>query len=135
MPEQMIPWVNIIGRVLFSAIFIMSGLNHFMKTKDVAGYARSRGVPAAEIWVRVTGAMILVGGLSVALGWHRFVGAGLLAIFLVLSAFFVHHFWTDKDPGMRQGEMVHFLKDVSMAGAALFIALHAGEIWPISVGG
>ncbi|MDH3497477.1 MAG: DoxX family protein, partial [Gemmatimonadota bacterium] len=82
-----------------------------------------------------TGLMILVGGVTVLLGWHRFIGAGLLVLFLVSTAFLMHPFWKEQDPTARMNEMAHFQKDLAPAGAALLLAYYAGWPWPFSLGG
>ncbi|MFQ6045437.1 MAG: DoxX family protein [Gemmatimonadales bacterium] len=135
MPEQLYPWMHLIGRILFSFLFIMAGINHLAKFKDMVAYAESRGAPQPKITVPLTGVMALVGGVFVVLGWHRFIGAGLIAIFLLLTAVLMHNFWRDTDPMARQNEMTHFMKNFVMLGAALFIAFYGGTSWPMSLGG
>src|SRR3989338_3720297 len=71
------------------------------RERMLAGYAASKKVPAAAVMVRLTGLMILVGGVLVLIGWHRFIGAGLLAIFLFPTAFLMHNFRTIADPMAR----------------------------------
>jgi len=126
--------IHVLGRVLFSMMFIMSGMNHLMKLNDMSAYAASKGVPAPKVVTAVGGLMILVGGVLVLLGWHRFIGAGLIAIFLFPNAIVMHAFWKETDPAARMNETAHFMKDMAMAGAALFIALYSGTVWPISLG-
>ncbi len=135
MPEALYPWMHLVGRILFSMVFIGSGLNHFLKLKESTAYAQSKGVPAAKLVTLVSGLMILVGGVFVLLGWHRFIGAGLLVIFLVPTAFVMHAFWRETDPMMMQTEMSHFMKDLALAGAALLVAFYGGMSWPMSLGG
>lgn len=135
MPEQLYPWMHLIGRVLFSLIFIGTGMMYLFKLNEMAAYAQTRGASAAKPATVVTGLMMLVGGVLVLLGWHRFIGAGLIAIYLVLSAFIMHGFWKETDPTMKQSEMSHFLKDLALCGAALLVAAYAGTEWPMSIGG
>lgn len=133
--QPLYPWMHLIGRILFCAIFIGSGLNHLFKLEQVAGYAAANGVPAPKIATVVTGIMILVGGIMVLLGWRRFIGAGLLVIFLPVVAVMIHAFWRRDDPMARAMEQAHFMKNLALAGAALLIAFWAGESWPMSVSG
>ena len=126
--------IHVVGRVLFSMMFIMGGLNHLMKLNDTSAYAESKGVPAPKVLTAVSGLMIMVGGVLVLLGWHRFVGAGLIAIFLFSTATVMHAFWKETDPAARMNEMSHFMKDMAMAGAALLIAFYSGTVWPMSLG-
>ena len=109
----------LIGRILFSAIFLSSAVGHLTQSDAMAGYAKSKGVPAAKVAVLGSGVLILVGGLSVLLGvWHD-LGALLLVVFLVPTALLMHGFWKETDPQTRQMEMIAFMKDISLAGAAL----------------
>ena len=125
--------IHVGGRVLFGMLFIMMGMMHFVKLDDVSAMAASKGVPAAKPATIVSGLMILVGGLFVLLGWHRFIGAGLIAIFLLFSATLTHQFWKESDPTVKMGEMAHFMKDLALAGAALLIAFYASSFWPMTL--
>ena len=132
---QIYPWLHLAGRVLFSLVFIGSGIYHLVKLNDTAAHHQSDGLPAAKLSVAVGGLVMLAGGVMVLLGWHRFIGAGLLAIFLLLRAFAVHAFWKAPESSVKAAEMAHFLKDISLAGAALFFAAYGGTSWPMSLGG
>jgi putative oxidoreductase len=134
MTWQLYNWAQLIGRILFSLIFILSGIRHLTQTKAMTGYAAAKRVPAPAAAVVVSGVMLLLGGLSILLGWHRFIGAGLLFIFLVLAAFLVHNPWRETDPMARANEQAHFFKDLALAGAALLIAFYSGSVWPMSIG-
>ena len=133
--EQLYPWMHLVGRVLLSMIFISSGAMHFVQRNSMVAYAAGKGAPLPKLTVPLAGAMIVVGGLFVALGWHRFIGAGLVFIFTVLAAFFMHAFWKEKDPMARMNEQIHFMKDLGLGGGALFMAYYAGHPWPMSIGG
>ena len=111
----------IIGRVLFSLIFISSGLSHITKVEAMSGYAQFKKVPAPKLAVIVSGLMILLGGLYVAFGVYADLGGLFLAVFLILTAFMMHNFWTIQDPQAKQGEMINFMKNLALAGAALII--------------
>jgi putative oxidoreductase len=111
--------VLLIGRVLFGLLFLVSAAGHLTKTKDLAGYAASRGVPLAKPATQLTGVQILLGGLSVMLGVWGDLGSLLLVAFLVATAALMHGFWKETDAMSKQMEMVQFQKDVALAGAAL----------------
>ena len=134
MSEALYPWMHLIGRVLLAIVFVNSGIGHLTQQGTV-GYAQSKGVPAPKVMVPLTGVMIIVGAVLVVLGWHRFIGAGLLAIFLLPTPFIMHAFWKAKDPMARVQEQVHFLKDLALLGAALLLAYYARWPWPLSLGG
>jgi uncharacterized membrane protein YphA (DoxX/SURF4 family) len=119
--------VLVIGRVLFALIFINSGIAHITKLQAMAGYAQFKKVPAPKAAVIVTGLMLIIGGLYVALGVYADLGALLLAIFLVPTAFMMHNFWTIEDAQAKQGETINFFKNLSLAGAALIIFVLVGS--------
>ena len=111
----------LMARVLFSALFILSGVGHLTQTGRMAQYAGAKGVPAARLAVTVTGAMLVAGGLSVLLGMYVSIGALLLVVFLLPTAVVMHNFWTLDDPQARQNDQIHFMKDIALAGAAFLI--------------
>ncbi|MFZ1081525.1 MAG: DoxX family protein [Candidatus Kryptoniota bacterium] len=113
--------IYVIGRILFAAIFISGGYGHITKVKAMSGYAKSMGVPAAEFMTILTGIMILVGGLSVIFDFYIFYGALLIFLFLVPTAFMMHAFWKVEDPGMKGVQQAMFMKNISLAGAALMV--------------
>ncbi|MEV0170389.1 DoxX family protein [Streptomyces sp. NPDC050803] len=128
----------LIGRILFSALFLSGAVGHMTKTKAMAGYASSRGVPAPVPAVLGGGVLLLAGGVSVLLGVWADLGALLLAVFLVPTAVLMHAFWKETDAQARQMEMTHFQKDMALAGAALMLLgliAHAGGDLGLTVTG
>ncbi|GAB2497572.1 hypothetical protein GCM10027063_41140 [Promicromonospora xylanilytica] len=111
--------VLLIARLLFVALFLGSALNHLTQTDGMAGYASAKGVPMARPATLGSGLLMLLGALSVLLGIWGDLGALLLLAFLLPTAFLMHAFWREDDPATKQGEMVHFNKDVALAGASL----------------
>lgn len=119
--------VLVIGRILFALIFINMGIIHLTKVEVMTGYAASKKVPAAKLAVIVAGLMILIGGLYVALGIYADLGALLIAIFLIPTAFMMHAFWKETDEAAKQNEINGFFKDIALAGAALIIFVLVGS--------
>jgi putative oxidoreductase len=119
--------VALIGRILFSALFLGSALGHLTQTEAMAGYAGAKGVPQPKLAVLASGVLMAAGALLVLLGVWLDLGALLLVVFLVPTALLMHRFWQETDPATRQNEMVQFQKDLALAGAALLIlALYGG---------
>jgi uncharacterized membrane protein YphA (DoxX/SURF4 family) len=113
--------VLVIGRILFALIFINSGIAHLTKLEAMTGYAKYKKVPAAKLSVIVSGLMILIGGLYIALGIYADLGGLLIALFLIPAAFLMHAFWKETDATAKQNESIGFFKDLALAGAALII--------------
>jgi putative oxidoreductase len=126
----------IAGRVLFALLFISSGINHFTKNEAMTGYAKYKKVPMAKAAVYLSGLMILLGGIYIVLGFYADLGALLIALFLIPTAFLMHAFWKETDPTAKQNETIGFFKDLSLAGAALiiFALLRGGADFGSNVG-
>ena len=113
--------VLLIGRILFAALFITSGIAHFAKLEAMTGYAKYKKLPAAKLGVLVSGLFFLLGGIYVAIGLWVDLGALLLAITLILAAFIFHNYWKETDATAKQNEMIAFNKDLALAGASLIL--------------
>lgn len=111
----------LIGRILFSALFLGSAVGHLTQTRAMAGYAASKGVPQAFAATFASGLLIAAGGLMVLLGIWADLGALLLVIFLIPTALLMHPFWKESDAQARQMELIQFQKDLALGGAALML--------------
>ena len=117
------------GRILFSLIFIVSSLNHF--SQGTIAYAANQGVPMPNIGVPLAGILALVGGLSIAFGYHARVGAVLLMLFLFPVTILMHNFWAVADPAMAKMQQAHFMKNVALLGGALLIGYFGAGPWSV----
>jgi putative oxidoreductase len=75
-----------IGRILFVAIFLASGVAHLTQTRDLEGYVISKGLRRASLLIQVSGVQMLVGGLTVLFGVWMDLGFLILAAFLIPAA-------------------------------------------------
>ena len=122
----------LLARVGFGGVLAFMGLNHFLNAEEMAGYAEFKGVPAPEASVLLSGGLLVFGGLSVVTGVLPAVGAGALAVFLLVSAVTMHDFW-DAEGEEAQTEMTQFLKNIGLtAGALAFLAL-SRVAWPFAL--
>ncbi len=119
----------LLGRALYSFIFIFASFGHFKQS--TISYAASQGVPIPDLLVPLSGAMALLGGISIVLGFRAKIGALLIILFLIPITLTMHNFWTIADPNAAQLQMVMFLKNLSMLGGAILI-LHFGS-GPLSI--
>lgn len=78
--------VELIGRLLFVAIFAMSAVSHLTKREAMVAYARAYRAPAPGLMVPLTGIMIGVGATLIALGLWADLGALLIAAFVLPTA-------------------------------------------------
>ncbi len=103
------------ARLLLSAVFLLSGISKLTNPGATLAYIASAGLPLPEfcyglaVLVEILGAVLLIVGYRT-----RLVGA-LLAIFSVAAAAAFHHDIAD------QGQLIHFLKNLAIAGGLLQI--------------
>lgn len=120
------------GRVILGGFFLYNGVNHLLKRKDLTPYAASKGVPAPDAGVVISGVALMVGGLSLITGVKPRYGSAAIIGFLAGVSPIMHDFWSQKDPQQRMGEMVHFSKNMALLGATLALA-GMREPWPYSL--
>ena len=113
-------YVLLLGRILFSSLFILKSFNHF--SEKALTHATNMDVPVASIFVPITGLILLLGGFSILLGYKARAGGWLLAFFLAPTAFLMHPFWNVQDSYASMMEQFCFMKNLSLLGAALMIA-------------
>jgi putative oxidoreductase len=123
----------LIGRIIAGGYYVMAAMNHFMKFNMYSGYAESKGVPAPKLAVIGSGALLLLGGLSLLLGFQPIIGVALIILFLVPTSVMMHNFWSVQDPMQKMAELVNFTKNMALIGCALmFLAIP--RPWPYALG-
>jgi uncharacterized membrane protein YphA (DoxX/SURF4 family) len=113
----------LMGRLIFGAFFLYSGVHHFLDTPTLAQFAGAKGVPMPEAAVLLTGALLIVGALSILLGILPRLGLACLILFLAGVTPTMHAFWSVADPQMRQMEMGNFMKNMALMGSALMMLM------------
>lgn len=122
----------LIGRILYGGYFVMSGMNHFTKMGMMKGYAQSKGVPMPGLAIAGSGLLLLAGGLGVLLGAYVAWSSAAIVVFLIFVTPKMHNFWTATDPNMKMADMINFMKNMALLGAALmFLAIPSP--WPYSL--
>ena len=115
--------VAIVGRVMFTLIFFLSGITHFT---DLGTYVAlmPEAIPFRPFWVMISGLVELAGATLILLNRQPRLGGWLIFLFLVPVTIVVHGvaMATTPDPLMARIQTSFFLKGVTMAGAALLIS-------------
>lgn len=110
--------VALVGRVLLSLIFVLSGLNkvnHFFATQQTMA---EHGMPMTALFLLGAIFVEVVGGLSVLVGYRARIGATALALFMVPTTLIFH---TDF---ANQIQMIMFMKNLSITGGLLMVVAH-----------
>ena len=108
------------GRILLGLIFVLSGIFKIPGWENTLGFMAAKGMPLAPLFL--VGAIVVeIGaGLALILGYQARIAAAALAGFSIVAALIFHNFWT-LTGFEQQGEMVHFLKNLSIAGGLLLV--------------
>jgi putative oxidoreductase len=112
-------YILLLGRVLFSLIFILKSFDHF--SGKMIDHGANMGIPLPILIVPLAGLISLLGGLSILLGYKGKIGAWALVIFLLPTAIAMHPFWKSADAFEMMMQHYCFWKNISMLGAALMI--------------
>ena len=115
------PYLLLLGRILFTMIFFTSVPENF--TKEKIKSVAANGLPLASVLVPIASVMAFIGASSILLGVEARWGAWLVIIFLVPVTFVQHRFWTIDDAMKRKIQYISFMKNVSIIGGAIFIAV------------
>jgi uncharacterized membrane protein len=108
-----------VGRVLFGLPLIAFGIMHFMNASAMTGFVPSY-LGAAAFWVYLTGIALILGGLSIIVNKFADKAGFLLGVMLIVFVLTLH---LPAVLGGDQAAMGSLLKDLSLAGAAFFIAV------------
>lgn len=125
--------IFLIARIVLGLYYLFNASNHFFQVKMMAGYAASKGVPAPEASVIVSGMLLFIGGPSILTGYKPTIGIIALVIFFIPATFIMHNFWTVSDQMMKMGEMVNFVKNIALLASAVML-LSIPQPWSMSLG-
>jgi len=113
---------SLIGRVLLSAIFILSGFSKLAAPAMMVGYISSVGLPFPQLALAAAIIVEIGGGLALIAGFRTRTVAGVLALFSVFTALAFHNALGD------QNQFIHFFKNIAMAGGLMqVVAFGAGR--------
>jgi len=108
--------VELIGRILLSALFLIEGIGKISMQEDVMMYMENYGIPGILFIPAVI--LEILFPLLLIVGYKTKLAAFVMALFTFTVAIIFH---TDFSKGM---EMVFFLKDLAIAGGFMIIIVY-----------
>jgi putative oxidoreductase len=112
-----------IGRVLLVGIFIFSGIVKFVDISGTAAHIAGKGLPMPQILAVAAGAVEVICGLMVALGWQTRLAAVALLLFTAAAGFLFHDFWNLPAGQEQINQMLHLWKNAAMIGGLMVLAV------------
>tara|TARA_Y100001936_G_C15922891_1_gene585108 strand:+ start:580 stop:966 length:387 start_codon:yes stop_codon:yes gene_type:complete len=115
--------LDLIGRILISALFLISAYNKIFSIDGTIGWMEGYGVPGFLLYPTIVIEIILP--LFVIIGFQARISASILAIFCILTAFIFHFDFSN------QSQFISFLKNIGLAGGFLFIVANGTKEWSV----
>ena len=115
--------IDLLGRLLISALFLLSAYNKIFSIDGTMSWTSGFGVPGILLYPTIAIEIILP--LFIIVGYRARLSAGILAIFCVATAFIFHYDFLD------QMQTIAFLKNLGLAGGFLFIVANGTKEWSI----
>jgi len=128
-------FLTLVARLAIAAIFLSSAvMNKIPQFSSVVEIMDAKGIPQPKIMLAGAIAFLILGSLSLILGFWTRGGAFLLLVFLAAATYYFHAFWqlpADTPPEARMGEQIHFMKNLALMGGMLFILANGGGPWSL----
>ncbi|RUL76109.1 DoxX family protein [Dyella choica] len=112
----------LVARILLVTLFVLFGWDKFLNFSGTTSYMESVGLPFATLAAASALIMELVVGVAIVLGYYTRPLALLLALYTLITALIGHRFWV-LTGGLRLDTMIHFYKNLSIAGGLLLLCL------------
>ncbi|MFZ6730961.1 DoxX family protein [Undibacterium sp. Ji42W] len=129
--ETMAPiFGSFIARVLIALIFVASGAGKIAGFAPTVTYIASKGLPFPELAAIAAIVVELGGGLMLIVGWRARWAAAAMILFTLAAAVIFHNFW-GVPADAAQNQMIHFMKNISMAGGLLYVLIHGSGGWSL----
>jgi putative oxidoreductase len=121
--------VIFIARLALSALFLWGAATKLTGYAGFVGYLHARGVPFVTFAAPLVVAIELLGGILLVVGWRIRALGLILAIYTVATAILGHDFWNVTDAALQRDMVVHFWKNIAIAGGFLLLVVTgAGRI-------
>lgn len=111
------------GRILLSAIFLVSGIAKVTDPEGSIGYMQMHGIPSAGILVYVAGLAEIAGALAIMSGFLTRIGAIGLILFMLPTTLLFHDFWTFTGEEQRM-QQIQFMKNLAIIGGLALLAAY-----------
>ena len=111
--------LDLLGRILISAVFFLSGVNKIQQYEDTAEWMESFDLPS----LLLTPAIILeiVLPILIIIGYKVRISAALMTLFCFATAIIFHNDLSN------QMQFISFFKNIGLAGGFLFLVVNGAK--------
>jgi putative oxidoreductase len=123
-PEMSTPekTADLIGRILLSAIFLISGIGKIGGYSGTQAYMEAAGVPGVLLPAVI--AVEVLGAIAIVVGYRTRIVALVIALFTIAAAFLFHR-------APDQIQQVMFLKNLAITGGFLILVARGAGPWSL----
>lgn len=115
-------WLWLLARILLAVVFLSSGLAKLFDYSGSLAEMRAAGLHPDWLFNIATAATLLLGSALLLLDRALWLGAGALAVFLLLTIIIVHRFWALPE-AQAKAAMFWALEHTSLVGGLIAAAI------------
>ena len=116
-------FLDLVGRILISSIFLLSGYNKIFNYSGTISWMEGFGIPGFLLAPTIILEIILP--IFIIIGYKTQIAAALLVLFCITTGLIFHLDFSD------QMQTIQLLKNFGLAGGFLFVAINGPKEWAI----
>lgn len=122
--------LNLLGRVLFAALFLPAGIGKLTGFSGTVGYIASVGLPAPALGAVLALVVEIGGSLALLAGFGTRIAALVLALFTLGASVFFHAYWSVPADQAFVTQLL-FFKNIAVVGGLLVLAAQGAGGWSL----
>jgi len=122
--------LNLLGRVLFAALFLPAGIGKLTGFSGTVGYIASVGLPLPAVGAALALLVEIVGSVALLLGFGTRIAAFVLAAFTLVASFFFHAYWSAPADQAFVVQLL-FFKNIAVVGGLLILTAQGAAGWSL----
>ncbi|MGR3909382.1 DoxX family protein [Burkholderia sp. SR8] len=109
------------ARLALAALFLWGGVMKLLGYSDFIGYLHRMNVPYPQVMGPIVVVIEALGALLLIVGYKVKPLALLMAVYTVATAMVGHNFWDATDAAVQHDMVIHFWKNIAIAGGFLLL--------------
>jgi len=111
--------LDLLGRILISAVFFLSGVNKIQHYEDTAEWMESFDLPSLLLAPAIILEIVLP--ILITIGYKVRISAALMTLFCFATAIIFHNDFSN------QMQFISFFKNIGLAGGFLFLVVNGAK--------
>ncbi len=118
-------YLPLAARIFLALIFLNAGIGHLLSFQEFVPTIASKGLPFPTVLAAGTVAFLLLGSLSLIIGYKAKIGALLIILFLIPATLFFHPIPAD---------LSNFLKNLALIGGLMMVIAYGPGLLSVDAG-